>query len=604
MDKKNTLIGVILLVAAFATMYFSARLSPPAPPAPEIVQTPGPNMAGQTITPTSPNDASFAAPAKPIAAPSSVVLSNDVIRVTFTNYGGAIKSVALVSTAHARADAPGSLQYPVSLDQPTVPYVLNEESADPALAIDQFPGLDRSAPYQLVAKSATEVEYRTVYDNRLEVIRRYTLVPGNGDAKSDPYQVRYDTIFRNLTKQTILPMPAVLNLGTATPLNSSDSGIYQTNGYHVGTKSKFITRSTLDGGGLLSFVGIGSKEPKPLVETDASVSWISVQNQFFVSLLTPDKPGTGLYTRRIELAPFPGTNVPAIGLKSEARFELPAIAPGGTAQLSGGFYAGPKEYKRLSNASVFKLDQDDVMEFGLFSFFSKLLLTLLNWIHSGFANWGVAIVLTTLLLKIVFMPFTLTASKSARRMQKIQPEMKELREKYKDSPQKLQAETMALFKKHKVNPMGGCFPILITIPFFIGFFEMLRSNAAFRFAGFLWAHDLSAPDTVAHIFGVPINIMPILMGVMTGLQMRMTPQPTVDNAQVKMMRFMPYVFALLFYNYSCALALYSAVNSGFSVVQQMIINRMRDAEDTAGTDKGAKGSRKGGRPIKNVTPAR
>ncbi len=600
MDKKNTLIGVILLVAAFATMYFSAKLSPPAQPAPEITQTAGPNMAGQAIRSTSPSDASFVAPKGPATAPSSVVLSNDAIRVTFTNYGGAIKDIALVSTTNGKGGKPGGLQYPISLSQPTVPYELNANSVDPALALDELPGLDRGAPYQLVSQSATQVVYRAIYENRIEVYRSYTLVPGNGDSTHDPYQIRYETTFRNLTKQTLMPMRAVLNLGTATPLDASDTGLYQTNGYHFGTKTKFIPRSELDGGGLLSWVGIGSKEPRALVETDASVSWASVQNQFFVSLLTPDRPGTGLYTRRIELPAFPDSSTAAIGLKSEARFELPAITPNGTATLSGSFYAGPKEYKRLANPEVFKLDQDDVMEFGLFSFFSKLLLTVLNWVHKGFSNWGVAIILTTLILKIVFMPFTLTASKSARRMQKIQPEMTVLREKYKDNPQKLQSATMELFKKHKVNPMGGCFPILITIPFFIGFFAMLRSNADFRFEGFLWAHDLSAPDTVARVFGLPINIMPILMGLMTGIQMRLTPQPTVDNAQVKMMKFMPYVFALLFYNYSCALALYSAVNSGFSIVQQLIINRMRDKEDTATPSKPEKGVR----AIKNVTPAK
>src|SRR5690606_32155759 len=109
------------------------------------------------------------------------------------------------------------------------------------------------------------------------------------------------------------------------------------------------------------------------------------------------------------------------------------------------------------------------------------------------------------LLKIVTLPFTLIASKSAKRMQKLQPQMKEVREKYKDNPQKLNQATIQIFKENKVNPMGGCIPVLITIPLFIAFFAMLQGTAELRFQGFLWVKDLSAPDTIARIFGLPIN---------------------------------------------------------------------------------------------------
>jgi YidC/Oxa1 family membrane protein insertase len=255
---------------------------------------------------------------------------------------------------------------------------------------------------------------------------------------------------------------------------------------------------------------------------------------------------------------------------------------------------------------VFKADQDKVMQFGFFSFFSKILLSLMTTIHNWFPGlswaWGLAIVLTTLALKIVFVPLTLAASRSAKRMQKIQPEMQVIREKFKDNPQKLQTATMELFKKHKVNPMSGCIPILITMPFFFGFFQMLRGVAELRFQPFLWASDLAMPDTIGHVFGLPINILPVLMGTTMIVQMHLTPTPSVDNAQARMMKFMPYIFALFCYNFSCALALYSTVNGIFTIGQQLVINRTKDLGDPTNAAPATKGP--GGRPMKNVTPSK
>jgi YidC/Oxa1 family membrane protein insertase len=184
-------------------------------------------------------------------------------------------------------------------------------------------------------------------------------------------------------------------------------------------------------------------------------------------------------------------------------------------------------------------------------------------------------------------------------MQKIQPEMKLIREKYKDNPQKQQSATMDLFKKHKVNPMGGCIPVLITLPFFYAFFRMLQSCAELRFAHFLWAHDLSAPDTVftvaAPVIGsLNINILPLIFVATIAVQMRLTPQPTVDNAQMKMMKYMPFFMLLIYYSYSCALSLYSTINGLFTIGQQLVINRIKDTDDVAPAAPG--------RPTKNVTP--
>ena len=605
MDKKNTTIGVLLLIAAFVSLKFLSPPPPsPAPSSPELIRSTGPNQAATSAVaaaqPTSPSDATFAAVASDTAEAQSLTLENDLIAVNFTDHGGAIGDVALK-------------KYDADQSRPGVPYLVNRLHADPALAFVDLPGLDRHARYDVVRQTATEIVFRTVLGNRIEITRHYTLVSGSGDAKHDPYQLRHETTFRNLTDGIQLLSPnqqVALSVGTASPINASDYGRFLSTGYNDGKSTELINRSKLEGGGLLSFVGVGARGPVPLIWKPTPVVWASVQNQFFTSIYTADKPGLGLVTRRVELPPFPGSARPAIGVTGVAQFDLPALAPKAEAKLAGDFYTGPKEYRRLSNADIFKNDQDAVMQFGffVFAFCAKILLTLMSKVHSLMPNlsgaWGLAIIITTLILKIVFLPLTLTASKSAKRMQKIQPEMQAMKEKYKDNPQKMQKETMELFKRHKVNPLGGCLPILITIPFFIGFFTMLQTTAELRFQAFLWAKDLSAADTIMTIplgfMTLPLNIMPILMGITSVIQMRLTPQPTTDNMQAKMFKFMPYFFILICYTYSCALSVYWTVSNIFTIGQQLIINRMKDPVDTPVPAEPTRG----GRPVKNVTPTK
>jgi YidC/Oxa1 family membrane protein insertase len=373
--------------------------------------------------------------------------------------------------------------------------------------------------------------------------------------------------------------------------------------YSDGKDRNFIERSKLEGGGALSWIGFGSREPRAFLASPGPVKWASVSNQFFTAILTPDTPAAGLVTRRVELPPFPDTpEKTTYGITGVTQFDVPALAPHAETKIAMSFYVGPKEYSRLANTDVFTADQDKVMNFGMFRFFSQLLLTIMTWVHSwsvGFSPtwaWGWAIVITTLILKIVFLWPTLAASKSAKRMAKIQPEMAAVKEKFKDNPQKLQAATMELFKKHKVNPMGGCLPILITMPFFFGFFQMLQSTAELRYAPFLWSVDLSAPDTVGHIFGFPINILPLLMGATMIIQMRLTPMPSTDNMQAKMFKFMPWIFTVFCYSFSGALALYSTINGVFTIAQQLVVNRMKDAASEPAPVAA------GGKPAKNVTP--
>jgi YidC/Oxa1 family membrane protein insertase len=596
MDKKNTTIGVLLLLAAFTSLYLGNRFAPTrsAQPVPSV-NTPSVAATaanGAIATPAAPAAAStsnvpeFTAVAKDVESATTTTLENDFVSVRLTNFGGAVRDVALKKYAAVKG-------------QPE-PFVFNALHADPMLAFVDLPGLDRGTAFEIVAQTPTSVSYRAVLDGKIEVTRRYTLV-AQPDKKHDPYVLRHETVLRNLTDQAAAIPHLAMSLGTAAPVNALDTGIKLTSGFSNGSDQNFFPRAKLEGGS--GFFGIGASSAKPFITSEGPVVWSAITNQFFAAILTPDQPGASMVTRRVKLLPaLSDENRNAYGLTGATRFELPPLAAHAEAKIGADFYVGPKEYRRLSNSEAFKADQDKVMQFGFFKYFSQILLTLMTWIHGWFPNatwaWGYAIVLTTLFLKIVFVPFTLAASRSAKRMQKIQPEMQAVREKFKDNPQKLQAATMELFKKHKVNPMGGCLPILITIPFFMGFFSMLQSTAELRFQPFLWATDLSAADTITHVLGLPINIMPVLMGATMVIQMRLTPSPTMDNSQAKMMKFMPFVMALFCYSFSCALALYSTINGLFTIGQQMFINRMKDAPVTALP------ANVGGKPIKNVTPAK
>lgn len=602
MDKKNMIIGVALLIAAFASMMLSPKATPP-PAAPVPATQPTSQAAtNPAVAPTTGSTTTVATAPQPFARPSEIsavrkeavgakvdLLANNFVEIRLSNYGGAIKEVAL----RKFAETLGSTQR----------FMLNSEHIDPMLGIVSLPGLGKETPYNIVSQSSREIVYQAVFENRIEVTRRYSL-PDTTKPGTDPYQIRHETTFRNLTNQT-LPLPKIaLSLGTVSPINDTIYGQQHNSGYFDGEDAHFIEYTKLKGGGIMSFVGIGSREPIPVLTKTSSVHWASLSNQFFTSVLTPDQPGTAITTRRVSVKPFDThPDRPNFGLSAETQFDLQALPPGGAVTLGMKYYMGPKEYKRLANGDIFTEDQDEVMNFGFFGFFSQILLTTMTWVHSWMEglsptwSWGWAVVITTLILKIVFLPLTLIAAKSGKRMQKIQPEMKELREKFKDNPQKMQAATMELFKKHRVNPMGGCIPILLTMPFFFGFFIMLRSAAELRFESFLWANDLSSPDTIGHIMGLPINIMPILMGATMIFQMKLTPQPTVDNAQAKIFKFMPWMFTLFCYNFSCALALYSTVNGLFTIGQQLVINRMKDEPLPP-----APVPTKGGKKVKNVTP--
>jgi YidC/Oxa1 family membrane protein insertase len=217
----------------------------------------------------------------------------------------------------------------------------------------------------------------------------------------------------------------------------------------------------------------------------------------------------------------------------------------------------------------------DVMEFGMWRWVCYPLVWVLNLFHSWIPRFGIGIILLTVLVRLVFWPLTHKSTVSMRRMSEIQPKMKELREKFKDNPQRLQQETWALYRDNKVNPMASCLPMLVQIPVFIALFTVLRSAVELRYAPFLWISDLSEPENLfpgVFPFG-GLNILPILMAVTMGLQSALTPSTGDKQQQRMMMVMMPVMMLVMFYSFPSALSLYWTLSQVLSIVQMWYIRK-------------------------------
>jgi YidC/Oxa1 family membrane protein insertase len=241
-------------------------------------------------------------------------------------------------------------------------------------------------------------------------------------------------------------------------------------------------------------------------------------------------------------------------------------------------YAGPKDYDRLKALHV---GLEHIIDFGFFSVIALPLFWVLKLFYKFTGNYGWAIIFLTIIVRIPFIPLVNKSQKSMKKMQELQPRMAEVKEKYKKDPQRMQKEIMELYKKHKVNPVGGCLPILLQIPVFFALYKILMIAIELRGAPFmLWIKDLSAPDTLfGHIplwfpliGGFAAGPLPIVMGITMIIQQRMTPS-SMDPTQNKMMMFMPVIFTFLFLNFASGLVVYWLMNNVLSIAQQFYANK-------------------------------
>ncbi|MBI5969752.1 MAG: membrane protein insertase YidC [Deltaproteobacteria bacterium] len=300
---------------------------------------------------------------------------------------------------------------------------------------------------------------------------------------------------------------------------------------------------------------IRHKEKEADKTGEAGPRWIGMEDKYFLAALMPSAQ-----MRKAQA----GWKTEAGATGSAASLDVPVanLAPGTQVSFSYGVFMGPKEYDMLLAQ---KDSLEESIEFGLFSFLAKPSLVVLNFFKRYLANYGVAIVVFTVILKIVFYPLTKKSLDSMRGMKDIQPQLAAIKEKYKDNKERLNKEMMELYKRYKINPLGGCLPMVLQIPVFIALYEVLYVAIDLRHAPLgLWIRDLSDKD--------PYYITPIIMGATMFLQQKMTPT-TADPMQAKIMLFMPVIFTYMFLSFPSGLVLYWLVNNLLSIGQQYWIQR-------------------------------
>ncbi len=296
---------------------------------------------------------------------------------------------------------------------------------------------------------------------------------------------------------------------------------------------------------------------------DGKLSWIALQDTYFAAALLPSESDLRAFVVKAQ------KDQGLVGLVGPKQ-NLP---PGGDLTLKARVYAGPRDLDVLKAVGQ---DLDQLIDLGWFSFLARPALWLLKLLYQYTGNYGIAIILVTVLQKIAFHPLTVKSMKSMQAMQAIQPKVQAIQERYKNNPQKKQEETMALYRKHGVNPMGGCLPMLAQIPIFIALYNALSSSVEMWQARFLWIRDLTQPDSLFGFTlwgGYPLNLLALLMGVSMWFQQKISPT-TGDPRQAQMMLWtMPIIFTFMFWSFPSGLVLYWLVNNILQIGQQWLINR-------------------------------
>lgn len=500
-------------------------------------------------------------------------LANEFSTLVFTDHSGGVREVKLKEFSRLSRDYNmthvGDSMLSLSFE--------DEEGR-------KLPGvLSSPRKYEKVRSDRSTVVYEWKLANFLKIERIYTR------EDNSTYLFDHKTILTNLSTNPLALDRVKINLGTAFRMprlyNPFDNAATYLNvGYYNaglalaegcscaecsgridGEKEEFFQ---------LNEMGVTGELDKRKL---SKAKWACVNNQFFVNIIRPtsDVSNAWIGGKSIQIQGNEGEEIE--GVSGTMSFPVGILRSQESKEFALHVYAGPKDYAGLASLGH---EQKKVMQFGVFWWISEPFSWVLNKLHGVFGSYGLAIIVLTILVKLILWPLTAQATRSQKKMQSLQGPMSKLREKHKGNSQKLNQEMMKFYKEHKVNPFAGCWPILIQIPIFLGMFWMLRSAAELYGQSFLWANDLSEQDHVAQVQGFSLNVLPILMVITQWFQMKLNPMqmgPELSDAQrinAKMMRFMPFMFLIFLYFFSSALVLYWTVQNLMTILQTLITKKV------------------------------
>jgi len=592
MDRKSIIVLLVSVLLMFAWYGMVNRLYPPRPVAPRTNPFPGPTNSvapgtNSTAPAAGPGISSSWLPAgalvKSDAPEQLVVVENDNARYTFTSHGGGLKLVELKKYPESVACRVknGSSTHRLA--------TLNTRAPVPAFALVGSEALQGDGDFTLT-KAENAVRAEKTLPSGLRLVKEFQL--------GTNYLLTAIVRLENVTNQPVRLPPQEWLIGTATPISVSDNELQMAMEWYDGAKTQPISGTWFANPTLGCIPGTPRKEYRA---GNSNVVWAGVYNRFFTMIAVPptNAPAPQVVARRIsltapdpeEIASDPKAITNQFGFQAAFLYPETSLAPHQTIERRLDVFGGPKEYKTLDRlAAKFGNNVDLVMGFDtgfgghVMGFFAKSLLLSMNGLHALKIPYGLAIVVITIIIKLLFWPLTKASTRSMKRMQALQPQVKALQEKYKADPLKMQKKMRELWKEHKVNPAMGCLPILIQIPVFFGFYRMLQSAIELRGASFLWACDLSQQDTVFTIpglgfipalgirgVGLPVNPLPLIMVATQLWQTRLTPtSPGVDPVQQKMMQYMPLIFLFILYSMPAGLTLYWTVQNLLTIAQMKL----------------------------------
>jgi YidC/Oxa1 family membrane protein insertase len=396
-----------------------------------------------------------------------------------------------------------------------------------------------------------EITFIKILENGLKVLKKYRF-------SSDQYILDLEVEIQNTSsKETILRL-GMEWIGRIELKKLADEGNKDYGLKYAFMKDQKVERKNLGGAGS-SGCTPGCSAPKKRIEpfefsNKGDIRWYAFEGEYFTALLIPP-PSERDVTLMVRAD---DKNL----LKASFITSPLSISPMQTVKIPYRIYLGPKDEDKLKALGV---GAEKLVDFGFFTIVAKPLLWFLRLTHTVTKNFGIDIIILSILIKIVFLPLTQISFKSMKEMQKVQPEMARLKEIYKNDKTRLQQEIMLLYKRRKINPMSGCLPMLIQIPVFIALYNALQNGIEMRHAPFfLWIRDLAAKD--------PIYITPLIMGATMVIQQKMTPT-AADPAQAKMFMLMPIMFTFLFLNFPSGLVVYWLINNVLSIAHQYYLNK-------------------------------